>query len=144
MIRRLTLIRSARDVRSFPRREPDEDLPPRISFGNIPRVGDLLMKIYVGNLSFNTTEAELNELFSQHGEVTEVSVITDRETGRSRGFGFVEMKDDNAARNAISALEGTDLGGRRLTVNEARPRPAGGGGGGGNRGGGGGGRRDRW
>lgn len=108
------------------------------------------MKIYVGNLSFDTTENELNELFSQHGEVAEVSVITDRETGRSRGFGFVEMKNDNAAREAIAALEGTDLGGRRITVNEARPRPAGGGGGGGGRGGsrggggGGGGRRERW
>jgi RNA recognition motif-containing protein len=105
------------------------------------------MKIYVGNLSFQTTEAELSELFSQHGEVAEVSVITDRETGRSRGFGFVEMKDDNAARNAISALEGTELGGRRLTVNEARPRANSGGGGGfgGGRGGrDGGGRRDRW
>jgi RNA recognition motif-containing protein len=106
------------------------------------------MKIYVGNLSFDTTESELNELFSQHGEVAEVSVITDRETGRSRGFGFVEMKNDTAAREAIAALEGTDLGGRRITVNEARPRPAGGGGGGGgrggHRGGDGGGRRERW
>ena len=80
------------------------------------------MKIYVGNLAFETTEAEINELFSQHGEVNEVTLITDRETGRSRGFAFVEMRNDQNAKDAIGALDGTDLGGRNLKVNEARPR----------------------
>jgi cold-inducible RNA-binding protein len=106
------------------------------------------VKIYVGNLSFQTTDSELGELFSQHGDVVEATVITDRETGRSRGFGFVEMSDDGAAREAIKELDGTEFGGRQLKVNEARPRNdrGGGGGGGGRRGGGGGGggRRDRW
>ncbi|MBL1218717.1 MAG: RNA-binding protein [Planctomycetes bacterium] len=99
------------------------------------------MKIYVGNLSFNTTDSELSDLFSQHGEVDDVKVITDRETGRSRGFGFVEMKNDDAARDAISALDGFEFGGRNLKVNEARPREdRGGGGGGGSRPP----RRNRW
>ena len=80
------------------------------------------MKIYVGNLSFQTTEAELKQLFGQHGVVTGVSLINDRETGRPRGFGFVEMTDDQAARAAIGALEGKELGGRRIKVNEAQPR----------------------
>jgi RNA recognition motif-containing protein len=83
----------------------------------------MLMKIYVGNLAFETTPAEINTLFSRHGEVHEVTIITDRETGRSRGFGFVEMRNEQAARAAISALEGAELGGRHLTVNEAKPRP---------------------
>ena len=99
------------------------------------------MKIYVGNLSFDTTEADLSEAFSQHGEVSEATVIVNRETGRSRGFGFIEMRDDNAAREAISALDGSDLGGRSLKVNEARPKTDRRGGDGG---GGGGGRRDSW
>ncbi|MFK7959893.1 MAG: RNA recognition motif domain-containing protein [Phycisphaerales bacterium] len=100
------------------------------------------MKIYVGNLSFDTTEDEVRDLFSQHGEVTDVALITDRETGRPRGFGFVEMRDDDAGRNAIGEIDGQEVGGRQLRVNEARPkgdRPGGGGGGGGYRGGGGGG-----
>jgi RNA recognition motif-containing protein len=80
------------------------------------------VKIYVGNLSFQTTESELNELFSQHGEVREVALITDRDTGRPRGFGFVEMASDDAARNAIGALDGQEFGGRTLKVNEAKPR----------------------
>lgn len=100
-----------------------------------------MLKIYVGNLSFQTTEDGLNDLFSQHGEVGSVAIITDRDTGRSRGFGFVEMPEDDKAREAIEALNGKEYDGRALTVNEARPRaPRGGGGGGG----GGGGRRDRW
>lgn len=94
------------------------------------------MKIYVGNLAFSTTESELNELFSQYGDVKDVAVILDRETGRSRGFGFVEMSDDNAAREAMSALDGKDFGGRTLRVNESRPREGAGGGGGRGRGGG--------
>jgi len=102
-------------------------------------------KLYVGNLPFSATDAEVNELFSQHGTVHSVALINDRETGRPRGFGFVEM-DDDAAQAAISALNGFEMGGRALRVNEAqeRPRRSGGGGGGGFGGGGGGGRRDRW
>jgi RNA recognition motif-containing protein len=99
-----------------------------------------VLNIYVGNLSFDTGDSELQELFASHGEVGRASVITDRETGRSRGFGFVEMSDDAAGRAAIEALNGQDFGGRSLTVNEAKPRGEGGGGGGG----GGGGRRDRY
>ena len=91
-------------------------------------------KIYVGNLPFSATESEIRELFEPHGTVHSVSLIEDRETGRPRGFGFVEM-DDDAADSAISALEGTSLGGRTLNINEARPRPDRGGGGGGRRGG---------
>ena len=103
------------------------------------------MKLYVGNMSFNTTEASLEALFSNYGEVQEVALITDRDTGRPRGFAFVTM-DDDAARASIEALNGNDFEGRALTVNEARPRENRGGGGGGGRGGGGGGggRRDRW
>lgn len=99
------------------------------------------MKIYVGNLSFSSTEDTVRNLFSQFGEVTDVALINDRETGRPRGFGFVEMRDDNAGREAIRALDGNDFEGRSLKVNEARPRtdrPSGGGGGGG------GGGRGRW
>jgi RNA recognition motif-containing protein len=95
------------------------------------------VNIYVGNLSWSTTESELSEAFGAHGAVSDVAIINDRETGRSRGFGFVEMSDDNAARDAIKALDGTDLGGRTLKVNEARPRTD-------DRGGGGGGGGGRW
>ena len=107
------------------------------------------MKIYVGNLSFNTTEDTLQGLFDNYGEVSEVAVITDRDTGRPRGFAFVTM-EDNSGREAIEALNGTELEGRTITVNEARPRENRGGGGGrgrgggGGYGGGGGGRRERW
>ena len=93
------------------------------------------MNIYVGNLSFKTTEAELRQAFESFGKVTTVNVITDRETGRPRGFGFVEMPNADEAKKAIEGLNGTNIGGRSLTVNEARPRE-GGGGGGGMRGGG--------
>jgi RNA recognition motif-containing protein len=96
-------------------------------------------KLYVGNIPFTTTEAELRELFEAHGEVASVSVITDRETGRPRGFAFVEMSDGDAADAAMRQLDGRNLGGRPLRVNEATSRPAGGGGGGGGRGYGGGG-----
>ena len=84
-----------------------------------------MKKIYVGNLPFSATEEELNGLFAAHGEVESVALITDRETGRPRGFGFVEMSDEGAA-SAIAALDGTELGGRNLRVNEARPRRDGG------------------
>ena len=87
-----------------------------------------MLNIYVGNLSFDTGDSELQTLFAAHGEVGRASVITDRETGRSRGFGFVEMNDETAGRAAIEALNGQDFGGRSLTVNEAKPRGEGGGG----------------
>ena len=99
------------------------------------------MKLYVGNLSFNTSEQRLREIFEAHGEVLSASLVMDRETGRPRGFGFVEMKDDGEARNAIEALNGQNIDGRDLTVNEARPREDRGGGGGGRGFGGGGGGR---
>ncbi len=105
-----------------------------------------MKKLYVGNLPFSATETEINELFSKHGTVHSVALINDRETGRPRGFGFVEM-DDEAATAAISALNGQEMGGRDLKVNEAqdKPRRSGGGGGGGGGGyGGGGGGGNRW
>jgi RNA recognition motif-containing protein len=95
------------------------------------------MKLYVGNLSFSTTEETLQAEFGAHGQVEEVAVITDRDTGRPRGFAFVTMNNDNEARAAIEALNGTEVDGRTITVNEARPKSNGGGGGGGGRGGGG-------
>ena len=107
------------------------------------------MRIYVGNFSYEMTEQELREAFEAHGQVQEVNMITDRETGRPKGFGFVEMPTSAEAQAAISALNGKEFGGRTITVNEARPRQersSGGGGGYGNRGGGGGfggGRGDR-
>ncbi len=105
-------------------------------------------RIYVGNLSFNTTEDTLRDAFSAFGEVAEVKVITERETGRSRGFGFVSMADAESARKAIAEMDGATVDGRSLRVNEAQEREGGGGGGGGGgrggRGGGGGGRGGRW
>jgi cold-inducible RNA-binding protein len=96
---------------------------PTISLGtDISGQGDAGVKIHVGNLSFETTESELNELFGSHGEVAEVAIITDRDTGRPRGSGFVEMRNEQAARDAIAALDGKELGGRQITVNEARAR----------------------
>jgi RNA recognition motif-containing protein len=103
------------------------------------------MKLYVGNLSFKATEQELHELFSQYGQVSSAQLVMDRETGRPRGFGFVEFPNDEEAQAAIAALNGQNFGGRDLTVNEAKPREGGGGRGGfgggrGGFGGGGGGR----
>lgn len=98
-------------------------------------------KLYVGSLPYSTTEQQLSELFAQHGTVQSAKVISDRYTGQSRGFGFVEMATSEEAQKAIAALNGTNLGGRTLVVNEARPqekRSFGGGGGGG------GDQRDRW
>lgn len=80
------------------------------------------MRIYVGNLPYEATEDELREMFGQHGEVTDVHLPTDRETGRARGFAFVEMADDTGGQAAIDALNGMEVGGRPLTVNVARPR----------------------
>ena|SRR5690348_7033641 len=96
-------------------------------------------KLYVGNLSYQVDSSELEQLFGQHGQVLSAQVINDRDTGRSKGFGFVEMANDNEAEAAIAALNGQQHNGRALTVNEARPREDRGFGGGG--GGGGGGRR---
>ena len=90
--------------------------------------------LYVGNLSFQTDDYGLRAAFEEHGEVSSARVITDRETGRSRGFGFVEMANEDGARAAESALNGADLDGRQIKVNEARPRREGGDGGGGGRG----------
>jgi RNA recognition motif-containing protein len=89
----------------------------------------LSKKLYVGNLSFSTTDDELRAVFEQHGAVSSVKVITDRDTGRPRGFAFVEMEDGSAAQAAIRALDGRELGGRNLRVNEAQDRRDGGGGG---------------
>ncbi len=100
------------------------------------------MNIYVGNLSFDTTEPELEAAFANFGSVSSARTATDRETGRPRGFGFVEMADNNEAEAAIRALNGSQLQGRTLTVNEAKPREDRGGGQGGNRGQSGG--RSRW
>jgi len=125
--------------------------------------------IFVGNLNFNTSEEDLRQLFEPYGQVDRVSIMTDRDTGRSRGFGFVEMANAEEGEKAISALNGQEIGGRTLNINEARPKTerSGGGGGGGGRdrggygggrgghggggggrggrgGGGGGGGRDRW
>jgi RNA recognition motif-containing protein len=96
-------------------------------------------KLYVGNLSYNTSSSDLEQLFGQHGTVQSAEVIQDRETGRSKGFGFVQMGTDEEAQAAISALNGQEHDGRALTVNEAKPREDRGGGGGGGRGGYGGG-----
>jgi RNA recognition motif-containing protein len=99
-----------------------------------------MKNLYVGNLPHSTTEAELRNLFEAHGAVEKITLVTDRDTGRSRGFGFVEMTNASEADEAIATLNGTDLGGRTLTINEAKPkseRPRGGGrrsGGGGGRG----------
>ena len=109
------------------------------------------MKISVGNLAYSTTSEDLREICEKYGEVASADVITDRDSGRSKGFGFVEMTEDDASKKAIEALNGTELQGRTITVNEARPRESkprsdsrgggGYGGGGGGYGGGGGGRR---
>jgi RNA recognition motif-containing protein len=106
---------------------------------------DMSNKLYVGNLTFSTTDDSLAQLFSEYGAVSRAQVVTDRETGRSRGFGFVEMESGDAAQKAIQALDGQMVEGRTLVVNVARPREdrGGGGGGGGGYGGGGGGRGGR-
>jgi cold-inducible RNA-binding protein len=110
----------------------------QIGKGNIS-----MKKIFVGNLSFGATEQSVRSLFEAHGTVESVSIVTDRDTGQPRGFGFVEMSNNSEAEAAIAALNGTDLDGRTLNVNEARPKTdrGFGGGGGGYRGGGGGGNR---
>jgi RNA recognition motif-containing protein len=88
------------------------------------------MNIYVGNLSWNLKDQDLSNLFAQHGEVASAKIVTDKFTGRSKGFGFVEMPNDDQAQAAIAALNGTDVDGRNIVVNESRPKQEGGGGGG--------------
>jgi RNA recognition motif-containing protein len=108
-----------------------------------------MKNLFVGNMNFQTTESDLRALFEPFGEIVRIQVMTDRDTGRSRGFGFVEMADDEGAAQAIAALNGKELDGRALNVNEARPKPERSGGGGGRGGsgsgggGGGGGRQHR-
>ncbi len=102
-------------------------------------------KLYVGGLPYSVTEQQLTETFGAHGTVASARIISDKFTGQSRGFGFVEMSSDAEAKAAITALHGTELGGRTLTVNEAKPQePRSGGGGGYGGGRSGGGKRDRW
>ena len=102
-------------------------------------------KLYIGNLSYDVSDSDLEAMLAAHGTVMSAQVISDRATGRSKGFGFVEMESEAEAQAAIEALNGTENGGRSLTVNEAKPRePRSGGGGYGGGGGGGGGRRDRY
>ena len=96
-----------------------------------------MKKLYVGNLSYGATESSIRSLFESYGAVESVNLITDRDTGRSKGFGFVEMTNDAEAQRAIGALNGKEVDGRALTVNEARPKEE-------RSGGGGGGRRNRW
>ncbi len=123
---------------------------PRCSASNpeTSKIRSVTTNIYVGNLSYATDDRELEDLFAPFGEIASARVITDRETGRSKGFGFVEMPDSAQAEAAIAALNDTEVDGRALRINEARPReerPRGGGGGGyRGGGGGGGGRRERW
>ena len=106
----------------------------QLSIASVRDVETKGMRIYVGNLSYDTTREDLEQSFGEHGQVSDVHVPMDRETGRPRGFAFVEMPDDAAAKAAIDAFNGAELGGRTLTVNQARERterPRGGGGGGG-------------
>jgi cold-inducible RNA-binding protein len=105
-----------------------------------------MKNIFVGNLSFGATEEAVRSMFAAHGTVDRVNIVTDRDTGQARGFGFVEMSDNAEGDRAIAALNGTDLDGRTLNVNEARPKTdrGSGGGGGGYRGNGGGGGNKRW
>jgi hypothetical protein len=135
---------------AFVYREKSVECPRPIGIGNVVYEDDCVhisleqvmgKKLYVGNLTFDTTDSDLSKLFEPHGQVSSAQVIMDRDTGRSKGFGFVEMATDQEAQAAIAALNGQQANGRPLTVNEARPKTAGGGGGGGGRGGYGGGGR---
>ena len=106
-----------------------------------------MTNIFVGNLSYSTTQEDLHSTFAQFGNVERVNVVTDRDSGQPRGFAFIEMTDPNEAQNAISQLNGVELHGRAMNVNEARPKPSSGGRGGfggSRKGGGGGGGRNRW
>ena len=139
----LTVASSALDFRPFSTcqvRETELALPTAQCRGRSVK------NIFVGNLSFNTNEDELRQIFEGYGQVDRVSILTDRDTGRSRGFGFVEMTSDEDGEKAIAALNGSQFGGRTINVNEARPKSdrGGGGRGRGDRDGRGGGRRERW
>ena len=103
-----------------------------------------MKNIFVGNLSFDATESAVRSIFEEYGTVDRVNIVTDRETGRARGFGFVEMSNDGEGEKAIAGLTGRDMDGRALNVNEARPKENRGGGGGGYRSNGGGQRHNRW
>ncbi|MEO8595423.1 MAG: RNA-binding protein [Candidatus Solibacter sp.] len=103
-----------------------------------------MKNIFVGNLSFGTTENSVRSMFEAYGSVDRVNIVTDRDTGQARGFAFVEMSVDAEGNNAINGLNGKDVDGRTLNVNEARPKTDRGSGGGGSRGGGGGSRQNRW
>ena len=103
-----------------------------------------MKNIFVGNLSFGATESSIRSLFEAYGSVDRVNVVTDRDTGQARGFAFVEMSNDSEGNQAISALNGREMDGRALTINEARPKGEGGGGGGRSHGGGGGNRQNRY
>ena len=117
--------------------------------GNLSRKERKMKKLFVGNMSFDTTEGELRSIFEPYGEITSINVITDRDTGRPRGFAFVELANDGEAAKAVTELDGKEVGGRALNVNEANPKPersgprGGGGGGGRGRGSRDGGGRDR-
>jgi RNA recognition motif-containing protein len=119
-----------------------------VLFSKCDTFGDIDMDIYVGNLPYQVDDVQLQDMFSQYGNVTSARVITDRSTGQSKGFGFVEMPDKTEALAAIEATNDQDCNGRNLRVNESQPKPRGGGGGGGGRGGGygggGGGGGGRW
>ena len=115
------------------------DATPKVVHGSPLGVRTVGKRLYVGNLSYSVTNDSLEALFAEFGTVNSAQVIQDRDTGRSKGFGFVEMADENAAQQAINALNEKEHEGRALTVNEAKPRESGGGGGGGGRGGYGGG-----
>ncbi len=123
---------------------------PQFDKDNFNFRGQFVTNIFVGNLSYRTTQDELHSVFAQYGNVERVNIVTDRDSGQPRGFAFVEMTEARDAETAISQLNGAELNGRTMNVNEARPKPAGGGGGfGGPRGGrgrsgGGGGRGQRW
>lgn len=97
----------------------------RLYLGNLARTAagsELMTNVYVGNLPYNIDDEQLAQIFQEHGAVSSAKVVMDRETGRSRGFGFVEMANEDEASAAIEALNGTDMGGRKLVVNEARPK----------------------
>ena len=123
--------RGAFDLQPIPHRKPYF----RLAAFQI-QIGKTMKKLYVGNLSYGATESTIRSLFENYGAVDTVNLITDRNTGQSKGFGFVEMTNDAEAQRAISALNGKEIDGRALTVNEARPKEE--------RSGGGGGRRNRW
>ena len=122
-------MRSARAPEDVPcARAPDRRVPAEVHLQPGITGQELSSKIYVGNLSFNSTQEDLRELFARHGEVAGVQVITDRETGRPRGFAFVEMGDSRSAEDAIRSLDGSDFGGRTIKVNQAQDRRTDGGG----------------